>query len=148
MRPAADWDILSEGERQRVRGEVQVGGYRISIENDTDRLWADLVADLPLQEWGWFLDRLDDRKPSGFSGHVQSIWDLRDKKPCASLGQVDWEILEKRVGEAARGIVQQSFLQPGEIDAFKLYMSFRGREAKKRPHHAYAIGQGGEVLFD
>jgi hypothetical protein len=36
---------------------------------------------------------------------------------------------------------------PGEIDAFKLYMADLGRVAQSRPHHAYTLGEGGEVAL-
>lgn len=145
VRPALDWDEMSASERQKVSGEVQVGGYRMKIENDTDRLLVDMIADLPLQEWGWFVDAKAGERKGGFSGHVRALFEKRDKRPCASLVSVDWPALEERVGEAARGIVQQSLRNPGEIDAFKLYLASRGEKTKARPHHAYAIGQGGEI---
>jgi hypothetical protein len=154
IRPSTDWDAMSAEERQKVTGWVHVGGYQIRVENDTDRLYVDFVADLPLQEWGWFWDekqanqRGAGARQSGFRGHVQSLWDIRTEKPVASLEKVDWDFLEERVEEMARTIVAQSLRSGGEIDAFKLYMYSLGLTPKERPQHHYGFGRGDEVELE
>ena len=126
-----DWDELSPSERQRWEGQVQVGGLVFDIHDDTDRLYVDYVADLPLAEWEWFYD---DASTGGraFGGHVQSLLDIRGKRPVQGLAGVDMVKLKARVAEAAQLIVGQAQVRL-EADAWLLYAAARGVKAQERP---------------
>ena len=124
-----DWDELRAFERQRIEGQVKVGGLVLDVHDDTDRLWVDFMADLSLADWEWFLDH----EGVGFGGHVQSLWDTRNKRPCKDLAAVDWGRLQAQVMEAAQVIVEQSRQMPFEADAWRLYMAGKGVHAEERP---------------
>lgn len=123
-----DWDELSASERQQMVGLVKVGGLVFEVHDDTDRLMVDFIADLPLAEWEWFFDS----RGVGLGGHVQSLFDLRSKRPCQDLGSVDWARLQARVGDVAQAIVEQS-RKSWEADSWKLYLQSRGVEGQERP---------------
>jgi len=108
---------------------MEVGGLVLEVQDDTDRLWVDCVADLSLTEWEWFMDH----EGVGFGGHVQSLFDLRIKRPCKDLRNVDWERLRERVGKAAKMIEGQSQKMPFEADAFKLHAQALRVVTRERP---------------
>lgn len=118
-----EWEELAEEERQVVTGPVSVGHLHLTIKDDTDRIFVDLLVDSSLADWRWFLNSRPGFNTSRevFSDHVAAIASNRDKQPCTSFDLVDWGNLEDRVLRAAKNIEQQALRHPDEKSLIVLY---------------------------